>query len=74
MFCPFKMANPELASHYDSRTETYTDWNWDCEKGSCELWNERFGQCSFHVLTVMPEAAAVDAYLKGQAEKKEITP
>jgi len=61
MFCPFKMANPELASHYDSRTEQYTDWNWECERGKCELWNERFGKCS----------RAVDAYLKGQEDLRK---
>ena len=47
MFCPFKFNNPSIDLRYCQ-----------CEKEQCELWNERFGKCSF----------AVDAYLKGQED------
>jgi len=66
MFCPFKMANPELTSRYKPEEGCYSERDWDCEREKCELWNERFGKCSF----------AVDAYLKGQEDwrkEKEIT-
>jgi len=58
MFCPFKMANPELTSHWQPTLTNYTDTDWQCEKEQCEFWNERFGRC----------ALAVDAYLKGQED------
>ena len=57
--CPlFIIANCCLPSGEDIGT--------DCMRQECELWNERFGMCSF----------AVDAYLKGQedwrAERAEL--
>jgi len=58
MFCPFKMANPELATHWQPTLTSYTDTDWVCEREQCELWNERFGKC----------ALAVDAHLKGQED------
>ena len=58
MFCPFKMANSKLASHYIPEAGYYSEQNWECEKELCGLWNERFGQC----------ALAVDGYLKGQED------
>ena len=58
MFCPFKMANPELTDHYSTYEESHTGNHWECARDSCELWTERFGKCSL----------AVDAYLKGQAD------
>jgi len=32
----------------------------ECERTDCEWWNERFGRCSM----------AVDAYLKGQEDRR----
>jgi len=58
MFCPFKMANPELAPHYMPEVGCSSARDWDCARNNCELWNERFGKCSL----------AVDAYLKGQTD------
>ena len=51
--CPF-LRSANLASQDP-------DYHWsgdDCMRQDCELWNERFGRCSF----------AVDAYLKGQED------
>ena len=56
MFCPFKMANPELTGHYSTYEESYTGNYWECARNNCELWNERFGRCSL----------AVDAHIKAQ--------
>jgi len=61
MECPFKMANPELASHYLPQSGYYSERNWQCEQAGCELWNERFGKCSL----------AVDAYLKEQEDYRK---
>jgi len=58
MFCPFKMANPELTPHYMPEAGCSSERDWGCERDYCALWNERFGQCSL----------VVDAYLKGQAD------
>ncbi len=60
MNCPFKMANPELASHWQPHTSCYTDWLWECERENCALWNERFQMCS----------QAVDAYLRGKEDRR----
>lgn len=65
MFCPFKMANPELVSHYLPKHQFDSETDWECARNNCELWNEHFGRCSL----------AVDAYLKGQEDyrrEKEI--
>jgi len=60
-YCPFKMANPELADHYDSNRGFSSGDRFECDRGYCALWNERFGMCSF----------AVDAYLKGQEDARK---
>jgi hypothetical protein len=61
MFCPFKMANPELASNWDTAAAMYSSQNWDCEKEKCAWWNERFGICSL----------TVDGYLKAIEDSRK---
>lgn len=59
-YCPFKMANPELADCFRPEAGYYSEQRWNCEQATCQLWNERFGECSF----------AVEAYLKGQEDRR----
>ena len=63
MFCPFKMANPELTSKYNPNTERYDEPDWNCENANCALWNKRLGACSL----------TVDAYLKGREDWRKET-
>jgi len=60
MFCPYKMANSQLESHWDAGVGIFIDRDWECEKGACALWNEHFGMCSI----------AVDAYLKEREDRR----
>ena len=62
-YCPFKMANPGLTEHFDPQEGRFIETSWQCEEAACQLWNERFGQCSLAV-----EDIKVDAYLKGQED------
>lgn len=57
MFCPFKLANPNNKEDRDGLVDQKRA---RCERGNCELWNVRFGMC----------ALAVDAFLKGQADRQ----
>ena len=58
MFCPFKIANSELAPCHKPELGYSNKRGWQCEKEQCELWIQHFGMCSL----------AVDADLKGQAD------
>lgn len=68
MYCGFKMANPALASHFDSVDNCYISQNWECERTSCELWNEHFGRCSFAVGALLK---GNEDYLKEKADERK---
>ena len=62
MYCPFKMANSELAPHYIPEAGYYSERDWMCEKELCEHWNDSMGKCSL----------TVQAFLTGlEVERRE---
>lgn len=61
-YCPYKMSNPELTSHYSAEQGFTTETAWQCEQNACELWNKYFEICSF----------AVDAFIKGIEDKRRV--
>ena len=60
-YCPYKMSNPQLASHYDPNCGYNIDQRWECEGNFCALWSEHFGMCSLKI----------DAFLKGIEDSRK---